>query len=289
MKIWDLHCHTNASDGDLPPVELWKRAADNNIDQLAITDHDTISGVSALIKYLSHSDDSPGTEAELKNGPSVVPGVEITALAGDVVVHILGLWIDIEEPALLSLLDSQRQARSLRAQQISERLEAAGLPSTLEGAKALADGSVLGRPHFARYLTNIGAVKDENHAFKQWLGRGKIGDVGISWPSQSKVIQAIHHAGGIAVLAHPSKYLDGYNKCVSLCEGFKADGGDALEVVSGAQLPKVTKDLARIAQRLGLAASTGSDFHSPAQTWCDLGGQPDLPEGVEPVWHIRAG
>ncbi len=288
LKLWDLHSHTTASDGDLPPVELWKRAADNNIDHLAITDHDTISGVSDLVGYLSQIADASEGQPVSGIQPRLIPGVEITALSGDVVVHILGLWIDIDEPGLLSLLDRQREARSKRAQQISDRLEQAGLPPTLDGANKLANGSVLGRPHFARYLTQIGAVKDENQAFKQWLGRGKIGDIRIAWPSQAEVVAAIHQAGGTAVLAHPGKYLDGFNKCYALCERFKADGGDALEVVSGAQLPKATKDLARIAARLELAASTGSDFHSPQQTWCDLGGQPGLPDSVEPVWQLRA-
>lgn len=308
MKTWDLHCHTNASDGEMSPAALWQRAIDNNIDYLAITDHDTISGVRSLARSLSQnvepdalvangdilSADVPASgqlcrgKVSTPQGPELIAGVEITALdEQDVVVHIVGLWVDIENKDLLEFLDSQQRARSHRAQVISDRLEKAGLPPTFEGAKRQAAGSPLGRPHFARYLTELGLVPDMGYAFKHWLGRGKVGDVDIEWPSVQEVVETIHRADGLAVLAHPSKYKSGFGKCYELCQRFKEAGGDAVEVVSGAQPQKVTRDLERIADRLGLSASTGSDFHSPSQTWCDLGGQAALPEKLPAVWTLR--
>ena len=264
-------------------MQLWQRASDKQIDFLAITDHDTISGVRELSRTLSQN---PAATVD-HYGTKLVPGVEITAQDVKTVVHVLGLWLDIDHEPLIGFLDLQQKARDDRGLEISRRLESAGLPPTYEGALTYAKGAPLGRPHFARYLVELGLVENVSRAFNRWLGRGKIGDVDIAWPAVESVVEQIHEAGGLAVLAHPGKYLQGYGKCYELCQRFKEAGGDGIEVVSGAQQPKETRDLSRIAQRLGLAASTGSDFHSPEQTWCDLGSQQSLPELSEPIWDLQ--
>ncbi len=287
LSIWDLHCHTTASDGVLSPSQLYLRAAGCGVAHLAITDHDSVEGIRELRAELSTPPALPSTVAALHTPPALVNGVEITARAESQVVHVVGLWIDIDSQPLESLLSEQQELRRLRGREISDRLEAKGLPPTYDGAMLQADGSALGRPHFARYMQEIGVVNELGHAFKHWLGAGKPGDVGIEWPTLARVVEVIQAAGGKAVLAHPHKYKLGYGKIYTLCEQFKALGGDAIEVVSGAQRIKETKDLARISDRLDLAASTGSDFHSPKQVWCDLGRQPLLPEACVPIWELN--
>lgn len=287
MSVWDLHCHSTASDGELSPVQLVQRAAGCGVSHLAITDHDTVEGLRAIRGLQIQLQDTSDTVRSIRPAPQIISGVEVTARSQGQVVHIIGLWIDIDSVPLNQLLDGQQQKRAQRGKMISERLEAKGLPPTFYGALAHADGSALGRPHFARYLEEIGVVENVGQAFKHWLGRGKAGDVEIDWPEVDRVVDVIHAAGGLAVLAHPAKYHLGYGKMYSMCEQFKEVGGDAIEVISGAQQFRETRDLKRIADRLELAASTGSDFHSPKQLWCDLGSQPLLPEACLPVWELR--
>jgi len=278
LAIWDLHCHSSASDGELSPAALLARAAERGVTHLAITDHDTVDGFTQLESQLQ-------SQSETQSQPQLISGVEITCRHDRQVVHMVGLWIDPHSMALQTFLAKQCQLRLDRGQAINDRLVARGLPATLDGALKLAEGSALGRPHFARYLTEIGITKSFAEAFQRWLGKGKPGDVDIEWPDLHTTIALIHQASGKAVLAHPAKYKLGFNKIYTLCEQFKADGGDAIEVVSGAQKTNETKDLSRIAARLELAASTGSDFHSPQQLWCDLGAQPQLPDSCQPIWN----
>jgi len=258
------------------------------VTHLSITDHDSVAGVREVAAELDKQIEMPPSIEVINPTPQIINGVEISALDDDFCVHIVGLWIDLDAEPLNTLLTSQQSLRQERGKLISERLEAKGLPATLDGALALANGSALGRPHFANYLTEIGVTNNAGHAFKHWLGKGKPGDVGIGWPNLEQVIQVIHESNGVAVLAHPHKYRLAYGKIYSMCERFKAAGGDAIEVISGAQGIKETKDLTRIARNLELAASTGSDFHSPEQVWCDLGRQPALPEECTPIWSLRA-
>ena len=287
MSIWDLHCHSTASDGDLSPLQLYQRAAGRGVTHLAITDHDSVEGVRALRDIIECGIEVDQTVESIHPPPELINGVEITACDDGQVVHVLGLWLDIDAEPLREFLVGQQRLREQRGKAISDRLESKGLPPTFYGAMTHAQGSALGRPHFARYMEEIGVVDNIGHAFKQWLGRGKPGDIDIDWPGMDRVIKMIHASGGLAVLAHPYKYNLRYGKIFAMCERFKDLGGDAIEVVTGAQGVKELRDLRRIAERLELAASTGSDFHSPKQTWCDLGSQPVLPDTCMPVWMLR--
>ena len=280
--IFDLHSHSTASDGALSPEALLARAGANGVAHLALTDHDTVAGVKILQAAMAE----PQFVAEFSSPITLVPGVEISADIGGRSYHILGLWIDPDNGPLNTFLAGQRRVREARAETIAEKLARQGIEGALEGAKALAGDAVLSRPHFARYLLEQGHCSKEQQAFKRWLGAGKPCDVPCQWPSGDEAIAVIHGAGGLAVLAHPDKYGLTRTKMRILLEAFKAAGGDGLELISGRQDEAITRYLLRLSQKYNLACSTGSDFHSPEQTWADLGCNTSLPASAVPIWSL---
>lgn len=275
MKF-DLHCHSHFSDGFLSPDDLLARAKAQQVDVLALTDHDTIAGV-----VLAQN-------AAKLHGIYLIPGIEFSSQWGKSGVHILGLGVDISSAELLAAVDAQEVARRNRAEQIALKLAKCGIEGALAGAQAFAGDANVGRPHFAQFLVQQGVVKDFNAAFKKYLGAGKPADVKYEWPQMSQVIDWIHKAGGVAVLAHPYKYNLTRTKMVALIKDFAAAGGTAVELVNGLQSQAETKDLARILNGLGLSASCGSDFHVPGQPWQELGHMSPLPEDVAPVWLLSS-
>jgi predicted metal-dependent phosphoesterase TrpH len=142
----------------------------------------------------------------------------------------------------------------------------------------------LARPHFAEFLVEQGHCKNVAQAFKKYLGKGKPGDVPCDWPDMIEVIRIIQSGGGVCVLAHPDKYGLSASRLRQLLDDFAQAGGDGIEVVSGAQDQQSSRYLASQATKRGLLVSTGSDFHSPEQVWCDVGGQKELPSGAKPIW-----
>lgn len=272
--IFDLHCHSYFSDGTLSPDEVVERAKARNVSVLAITDHDTIAGIEIAHK------------AAAANEVTVIPGIEFSSQWGKGGVHIVGLGIDTMSPVLHEAVALQERARRARSEAIGARLARIGFPGALAEARRIAGAGSLGRPHFAQYLVNIGAVKNINAAFKKYLGTGKSADVKYQWPGMDQVIDWIHGAGGVAVLAHPAKYELTRMKMCALIDSFAAAGGDAVEVISGIQQAAMTDDLAKITGARGLYASCGSDFHTPDQSWQELGSFGSLPPQCKPVWNL---
>lgn len=273
--IYDLHSHTTASDGELSPEELIDRAIERQINVLAITDHDTTAAIAPATRYIN----------EKKLPLTLIPGVEISTLWENIEIHIVGLNIDIEHPAIKALLNAQSLCREARAIMIGERLAKAGIEGAWEGAKALAQGGQVTRGHFARFLVNAGHVASVNKVFKRYLAKGKTGYVPSQWCSISDAVTAIHEAGGVAVFAHPGRYglSSKWLKRVTLY--FKQQGGDAMEVAQCQQPPQEREQHAALAQSFELKASLGSDFHRPC-SWIELGRNLWLPGGVEPVWTL---
>lgn len=274
MTNYDLHCHSTASDGHLSPSELVARAHEKGVDVLALTDHDTLAGL-------------PEAEAAaLDLGLKLVSGIEFSAQWGGRSIHIVGLNVDVEAPSLRLAVESQLSVRELRGIKVAERLQKAGIGGALEGAKAIASGAVLGRPHFAQFLLESGHVKTINEAFKKYLGAGKPGDVKNLWPEVAEVVGWIVAAGGVAVIAHPHKYKMTRTKLCALVDDFAQAGGQAMEVVSGLMQSGVASFLARICSDYELAASCGSDFHFPGGKWQELGQFSAMPPNCKPVWEL---
>jgi len=270
--IYDLHSHTTASDGLLTPEQLVHRAVEMGIHTLAITDHDTTAGLPAAHQEIERA----GLALRL------IDGVEISTLWENHEIHIVGLGIDITHPDMIAFLDGQAQRRMQRAEMIAERLEKARIPGALEGARRLADGGVVTRGHFARFLIEDGRATNMANVFKHYLARGKTGYVPPQWCTIEQAIDVIHHSGGQAVIAHPGRYQLSAKWLKRLLNQFAAAGGD--EVAQCQQAPNERNQLASYAGQFGLLASQGSDFHQPCP-WIELGRRLRLPDGLTPVWH----
>ncbi len=267
---FDLHCHSTASDGALSPGELLQRAADSDLELLAITDHDTLDG---------------WRQVGDTRGVRLVPGIELSSRWGGRGVHLVGLAIDPDSAAMAEALRHQRRARLERAGRIAEKLEKLGAENPLEGARAIAGGDNIGRPHFARHLVASGFCDSVEDAFRRHLGDGRPGDVKEAWPTLEVATRWIVDAGGIAVLAHPARYKLTATRLRALVDDFVVAGGRAIEVICGSQPPQWTRQLAALAAERGLLASAGSDFHRPGRPWAELGRVAPLPDDCEPVWR----
>jgi len=273
MTCYDLHSHSTASDGALSPTKLISRAIEKGVDVLALTDHDGTEGI------------SEAQQAARNSQLTLIPGVEISVSWGGTTVHIVGLNIDPDHKILQQGLSKIREYRAERAEEIARRLEKAGISGALDGASKYASNVMLGRLHFAQFLVETGHAKNIGDVFKRFMVRNKPGYVSGEWANLEEAIGWINQAGGCAVVAHPARYKMTATKLGRLLLEFKACGGIGLEVVSGNQHPEEVKTLARHAKHHQLLASCGSDFHTPENSWVELGQMAMMPESCDPVWQ----
>ena len=271
--IVDLHSHTTASDGILTPSELVRRAADNQISMLAITDHDTVKGLPEAKETIMREN----------LAVKLIYGVEVSTIWKNNEIHIVGLNVDIENSQLLELLLAQEQWRINRAISISEKLAKVSIHDAYEQAQQFSKGDIVSRSHFARFLVASGYVKDIKQAFKKYLGKSGYAYVPANCCSIADAVKVIHAAGGQAVLAHPSRYDLTLTKLKLLINEFKTYGGDAIEVSQSRQTQEDLQQLAKLANEFELLASQGSDFHDLVN-YLDLGKTAPLPGSVTPIW-----
>ena len=271
---FDLHCHSNVSDGLLSPEEVAARAKANGVDVWALTDHDELGGVArarAAAKAL---------------GMHYVAGVEISVTWAGQTVHIVGLRVDETNRTLLDGLYATRNGRERRAHEIAGELEKAGICGTFEGAlKHVGNPDLISRTHFARYMVEAGHCCDTKEVFANYLTEGKPGYVPHRWATLKESVDWIRGAGGVAVIAHPGRYKYTQTQFGALFDEFKQLGGAAIEVNTGSHTPEQYEEYAQIARSYGFLASMGSDFHGPGESRVDLGALPPLPKGLTPVWH----
>jgi predicted metal-dependent phosphoesterase TrpH len=274
MLRYDLHSHSTHSDGLLTPGALVRRAAARGVDVLALTDHDELSGLAEA-----------RVEAAAA-GVQLVAGAELSVSWRSVTLHVLGLRVDPDCPALRDGLEAIRAGRLARARRIGDALAAAGIPDAFEGAlRFVTSERLISRTHFARFLVEAGHVRTTKDVFERYLAPGKPGHVEHQWAALPQAIAWIHAAGGQAVLAHPGRYPLGESDRRELFTEFRAAGGDGIEVLSPSHSQAQVAEFARQARVFGLSASTGSDFHGPGESSVDLGAMPPLPAGVIPVWQ----
>ncbi|MFY8349699.1 RNase RNM [Pseudoalteromonas sp. SSM20] len=274
MMKFDLHSHTYFSDGKLSPEELVERAVEKGVDILAITDHDTVKGLSIAEQHIN-----------TKALPlTLVKGIEFSTKWETFEVHIVGLNIDTDNDLLKSLIDEQTEKRATRAGKMAEKLEKRGFENVLAEAKSLANKGQLTRAHFAQVIQAQGAAKTLQGVFKKFLVRGKPGYVTSEWCDIATAVKAIKAAGGQAVLAHPSRYKLSNKWLRRLLQEFKHAGGDGIEVALPQQAPSDRQFLAQLAEEYQLLSSQGSDFHF-ATNWLELGKNLYLPKASVPIWQ----
>lgn len=264
----DLHCHSTISDGTLSPTTLAARARANGVQLWALTDHDEISG--------QHE----AATAAQAQGLDYLTGVEISVTFANTTVHIVGLGFDFDDAPLAYGLQETRGGRGTRAQDMAQQLALAGIPGAYEGALRYAGNpELISRTHFARYLVEQGVCHDTSEVFRRFLTEGKPGFVPHRWARLGDAVRWIREAGGVAVIAHPARYDLTPTEEYALFSEFSQHGGQAVEVVTGSHTPAEYAIYADMAREFGLAASRGSDFHSPQESHTDLGQLPPCPRG----------
>lgn len=271
MKF-DFHCHSHYSDGLLSPAELIEYAEERGIELLALTDHDSIDGIALA------QDSIQSSQAKLR----LIGGVEISALTAFGEIHIVGLNVDVQNGALKAALKEQQDKRWQRAEDMNVRLAKVGVVGVLDACKKDVI-QVITRSHMATAIVSLGYAKDRQQAFKKYIGKkGRI-KVPKNWMTIEDAIALINGAGGISILAHPTRYPLSNRQLGLLIAAFKLAGGEALELA----YPSLNKDkrdwLLVHLEKHNLLASSGSDFHYPNLKWTDLGRFPVLDDRIPHV------
>jgi hypothetical protein len=273
----DLHSHSVVSDGTLTPEELATRAAANGVELWSLTDHDEIGGQARALA------------AAHARGMKYLTGTEISVSFAGRTVHIVGLGFDPDDEEMYRGLVAVRGGRDARAREMADGLAQVGIKGAYEGAlKYAGNPELVSRTHFARFLVESGACRDTYEVFDRFLTEGKPGYVEHKWASLRDAVRWITGAGGMAVIAHPARYRFTPNEEYALFTEFKAHGGRGVEVVTGSHTAAEYVTYAETAKEFGLAASRGSDFHSPEESHTDLGALPYLPGQLTPVWELLA-
>jgi 3',5'-nucleoside bisphosphate phosphatase len=245
--VIDLHMHTTASDGRCTPADLVARVQAAGLETFAITDHDTVAALPEA-RRLARG-----------HGLALVPGIEITAVCDARDVHVLGYWCDEHDADLLAFLVEQRARRVARVERIAHALARAGAAidvTPLLDDAAARPGAAVGRPGLARALVEAGHAASVQDAFDRLLAEGRPAYVPRSGIVPEEVFAIVHHAGGVASLAHP-----GVTRRDDLLARWADAGADALEVFHSDQSPADQDRYLVAATELGLAVSGGSDFH----------------------------
>lgn len=244
MKI-DLHLHTNFSDGIFSPEELLDMASSNNYDVIAITDHDTLDGYREAI------------EIAPQYNCRIISGIEISSVHNKRDVHILAYDIDDNNEELDNLLTSIQKSRLIRAQKIIAKLKNMGIYVDFDRVRSLAGKyELIARPHIARVLVENGNCRSTKEAFDNYLSNTSPAFVLKETPTVQEIIDIIHNAGGVAVLAHPHTLFDD-----TMIDDFILMGLDGLEAFYAKYDKKMVDHYDEIALKNNLLRTGGSDFH----------------------------
>jgi 3',5'-nucleoside bisphosphate phosphatase len=274
IELYDLHCHSTASDGALSPAELVQRAHQQGVTSLALTDHDTTAGL---------------TEAQLcadATGIKLIAGIELSTNWEDKCLHIVGLGIDPTYVPLAEAICNLQITRLERAEKIALKLEKKRIPGALEAVKNAAGDGMITRTHFADFLLSQNHVSSQQEAFDRYLAKGKPAYVSTSWAELELAVSWINRSGGVAVLAHPLRYKLTANWMKRLLTAFKDAGGQGIEVITSRINADEIRLITAYAARFELAGSMGSDFHNAANQWVELGRLVPLPKKIKPVWEL---
>lgn len=255
----DLHCHSTFSDGTFTPEELIDSAERIGLYAVALTDHDTVSGIDRALAAAS--------------GKSVhfVPGVEISGEIERGALHILGLFIDHENDTLKKMLAYAETERYRRNVNIASRLQTIGISISIEEVEEVARPGVMGRPHFATIMLKKGYVGTMEEAFLRYLGKGGAAFIPKTRIPRAQAISVIREAGGISVLAHPDQTYRGGKELDDLLGELRRLGLGGMETHYSGYSAERTRQFRQSAEKHGLLESGGSDFHGAVKPALSLG------------------
>jgi 3',5'-nucleoside bisphosphate phosphatase len=272
----DLHCHSSASDGTRPPAEVAARAAAAGLDAFALTDHDTVAGVTEAA-------------AALPRGLALIGGMELSCRRDGHSVHLLGYLFDPEHAELAAQTRSIRQSRIGRARAMVARLNELGVPVTWEQVTRIAAGGVVGRPHIARAMIEAGVVSSVDEAFTpEWIGPGGRAFERRYALDPADAIELVHAAGGAVVLAHPLAVTRGWIVPEEFIRELAKAGLDGIEVAHPDHDPAGRDRLLTTARALGLVATGGSDDHGEL-TGDRIGSETTGPEDLDALLNRTSG
>ncbi|MGR6835705.1 PHP domain-containing protein [Syntrophomonas erecta] len=254
--LYDLHVHTTASDGLLTPQEVLDAAHELGLKGVAITDHDTVSGLPVAFQHLK----------SYYSNLVLIPGIEMNTEIESIEVHILGYFIDYYYPGLSRRLEEIQQARRQRAYKMINRLNSMGLNIKIQQVEKFAKGESVGRPHVAMALIEEGYVFSIEEAFDRYLGIGKPAYIPRYKFLPQEAISLIKQAGGVPVLAHPG-LIDRQN----ITEKIIKMGIRGIEVYYPEHTPDQVKKLLVLSEKHGLVVTGGSDFHGSGESRGRLG------------------
>lgn len=258
-QLIDLHTHSTESDGTLTPEELMKYAKERGLSAIALTDHDAISGIEKARPI--------ARELDLE----FVPGVELSTDYQGTEVHILGYYIDTEQPEFLKQLKEFVDTREKRNEKMALLLQEEGFDITIEALLAENPDSVITRAHFARYLVEHGLVKDRETVFRKYLGDGCKCYVPREKITPFEAIRLIQLGGGLAFFAHPVLCHMNHDRLRSFIKSLKEAGLTGLEAIYSMNAPGDERNLMKFAEEFDLLISGGSDFHGSNKPQIQLG------------------
>lgn len=259
MRYIDLHVHSNASDGTLTPTEVVKLAIDKNLAAIALSDHDTVKGVDEAIQAAKGSD------------LEVIPATELSCYYQGIEIHILGLFVNYQNPEFLEALDKLEQARFQRNLDMIQLFQKDGIDITFEELLADNPDSIITRAHFARVLVQKGICKDKNVAFEHYLGVGCPYYLPKPQVTPEHSLSLITRAGGFPILAHPMLYHMGWSQIEELVQYLIPLGLKGIEAYHSSNYALQSDKLRSMANKYNLLISGGSDFHGSNKPDIELG------------------
>jgi 3',5'-nucleoside bisphosphate phosphatase len=275
VETIDLHVHSTASDGSMPPGGVVKRAAGAGLRAIALTDHDTVAGIPEALA------------AGEQYGVRVVGGCEFSAASPWGEMHVLGYFLPAESPQLEEFLERCRADRVRRAQEMVQHLQRLGVDLSFESVLQESAGGAVGRPHVARAIVRHGGAIDLGDAFDRFLGRGRPAFVEKALPQFRIIAELVHATGGLVSVAHLKE-----RGTRAFIDRLKGEGLDAVETRHPSHDPDLRARLTDITLQLGLLRTGGSDWHGdpePGVTHGTIGSQSVPIEWLERLDDLRAG
>lgn len=257
-KYIDLHTHSLMSDGSMTPSEVVREAKKAGLAAIALSDHDTVDGVKEAM-----------AEGE-RIGVEVVPAIEFS-VQSETETHILGYYIDIENPKLQDMLKKVIETRRFRNRETCRKLNELGFDITLAEAEAIAPNDFIGRAHFARLLMDKGYTKSVNEGFKLYLENGKYAYCGKQTMTDEEAVRLIKECGGVACVAHLHLTKKSDEDLREFLIRLKSCGLDGIEGYYTEYTPEMQAKYQALAAELGLIISGGTDFHAQMKPHISIG------------------